>query len=102
MAVAELGRTGDNLKMALQNLTGQTVPPGGWEVLDRLRERARREGIYDLEPVARPPLPGEGPPREPNDEANVGIVVLLAASSFIVLALGIWAAVAGVMKAVHG
>lgn len=99
MVVVELGRTGDNLSSAIANLRHEPVPPGGWAVLDELEARATAEGIADLEPVARRPLPGEGPPQERLDEATAGIGLLLIGSTILVFGLGILAAVAGVLKA---
>ena len=78
MVVAELGRTRDNLKEAVANVEGKPLPPGGKPVLDELVERARRDGVYDLD---YGPDPYDKPPPEPLDEGTAGIGALLAISS---------------------
>jgi hypothetical protein len=78
MVVAELGRTRDNLKEAVANLSGKPLPPGGKPVLDELVERARQEGVYDLD---YGPDPYDKPPLEPLDEGTLGIGALLALTS---------------------
>jgi hypothetical protein len=93
MAVAELGRTRDNLKDAVAALSAKPLPPGGKPVLDQLVERAREAELYDLDygkdPYAKPPT-------EALDEGTAGIGALLALSSLIGVALAIAAVVAGV------
>ena len=93
MAVAELGRTRDNLKDAVAALSAKPLPPGGKPVLDQLVERAREAELYDLDygkdPYAKPPT-------EALDEGTAGIGALLALSSLIGIALAIAAVVAGV------
>jgi hypothetical protein len=93
MVVAELGRTRDNLKEAVLALSAKPLPPGGKPVLDELVERARREGIYDLD-YGKDPY--DKPPPEPLDEGTIGIGVLLAVSSIVGVALAIAAVVIGV------
>ena len=92
LVVAELGKTRDNLKDAVANLDGGPLPPGGKPVLDELVERAREEGIYDLD---YGPDPYDKPPPEPLDEGTAGIGAILAISSLVGLALAIVAVVAG-------
>ena len=98
MVVAELGKTRDNLKEAVANLQGRPLPPGGKAILDELVERARREGVYDLD---YGPDPYDQPPPEPLDEGTAGIGALLAISSLVGLALAIVATVAGVNAILH-
>lgn len=92
MVVAELGETRDNLKEAVGNLGGKSLPPGGKPVLDELVERARQEGLYDLD---YGPDPYDKPPPEPLDEATAGIGAILAISSVVGIALAVVAVVAG-------
>ena len=92
MVVAELGRTRDNLKEAVANLGNKPLPPGGKPVLDELVERARQEGVYDLD---YGPDPYDKPPSEPLDEGTLGIGALLAFTSLAGIALAVVAVVAG-------
>lgn len=92
MVVAELGKTRDNLKDAVANLEGKPLPPGGKPVLDELLERARQEGVYDLD---YGPDPYDRPPLEALDEGTAGIGALLAVSSLVGLLLAIAATVLG-------
>jgi hypothetical protein len=98
MVVAELGRTRDNLREAVANLADKPLPPGGKPVLDELVERAREEGVYDLDygpdPYARPPV-------EPLDEGTAGIGALLAISSIVGIVLAGAAVYAGVYAILH-
>jgi len=93
MVLAELGRTRDNLKDAVANLSSKSLPPGGKPVLDELVKRAREDGVYDLD---YGPDPYDRPPVEPLDEGSAGIGALLAISSFIGVALAAWAVYLGV------
>lgn len=90
--VAELGRTRDNLKSAVANLQTRALPPGGKPVLGELADRAREEGIDDLD---YGPDPYGKPPVEPLDEGTAGIGAALAISSVVAVALAIAAVVAG-------
>ena len=92
MVVAELGHTRDNLKEAVANLSGKPLPPGGKPVLEELVERAKQEGVYDLD---YGPDPYDTVP-EPLDEGTLGIGALLALTSLIGLALAVAAVVVGV------
>jgi hypothetical protein len=92
MVVAELGRTRDNLKEAIDHLEGKPLPPGGKAVLEELVERARAEGVSDLD---YGPDPYDQPPPEPLDEGTAGIGALLAISSLVGIALAIAAVVVG-------
>ena len=98
MVVAELGRTRDNLKDALANLSAKTLPPGGKPVLDELVERARKAGVYDLD-YGKDPY--DKPPLEPLDEGTAGIGALLAVTSLIGIVLAVAAVVAGVNAILH-
>lgn len=93
MVVAELGRTRDNLKDAVANLSSKSLPPGGKPVLDELVKRAREGGVYDLD---YGPDPYDRPPVEPLDEGSAGIGALLALSSVVGVALAAWAVYLGV------
>lgn len=102
MVVAELGRTRDNLKEAVANLSGKALPPGGKPVLDELVERARHEGVYDLD---YGPDPYDKPPLEPLDEGTFGIGALLALTSVggIALAvLAVWVALNAILHSGSG
>jgi hypothetical protein len=92
MIVAELGQTRDNLKEAAAKLSGKPLPPGGKPVLDQLVERAKEEGVYDLD---YGPDPYDSVP-EPLDEGTLGIGALLAISSLIGVALAVAAVVIGI------
>lgn len=92
MVVGELGETRDNLKEAVANLEGKALPPGGKPVLDELVERARQEGLYDLD---YGPDPYDKPPPEPLDEATAGIGAILAVSSVVGIALAVVAVIVG-------
>lgn len=93
MLVAELGRTRDNLKAALQALSSKPTPPGGKPILEELSARAHAADIDDLD---YGPDPFGKPPPEPLDQATAGIGALLAISSLAGLALAIAAVVVGV------
>jgi hypothetical protein len=98
LVVAELGRTRDNLKEAVDNVSAKPLPPGGKPVLDELVDRARKEGVYDLD---YGPDPYDKPPLEPLDEGTVGIGALLVVSSLIGIVLAAAAVYAGVNAIVH-
>src|SRR5437764_6340525 len=92
MVTAELGGTRDNLKEAVANLEDKPLPSGSKPVLDELVQRARQEGVYDLD---YGPDPYDKPPLEPLDEGTEGIGFLMAISSVAVIALAIAAVVIG-------
>ena len=98
MVVAELGRTRDNLKEAVTNLSGKPLPPGGKPVLDELVERARQEGVYDLD---YGPDPYDKPPLEPLDDGTLGIGALLALTSVGGIALAVLAVVVALNAILH-
>ena len=98
LVVAELGRTRDNLKEAVANLEGKSLPPGGKAVLDELIARAREEGLYDLD---FGPDPYDRAAVEPLDEGTAGIGALLAISSLVGVALAAVAFVAGFNAIMH-
>jgi hypothetical protein len=98
LVVAELGRTRDNLKDAVANLSTKPLPPGGKPVLDELVARARAEGVYDLD---FGPDPYDKPPLEPLDEGTAGIGALLVVTSIVGIALAAAAVYAGVNAIVH-
>ena len=93
MVVSELGRTRDNLKDAVTALGAKPLPPGGKPVLDELVQRAREDGVYDLD---FGPDPYDKPPTESLDAATAGIGALLAISSLVGVALAIVAVAVGV------
>lgn len=92
MVTAELGRTRDNLKEAVQSLEGKALPPGGKQVLDELVQRARADGVYDLD---YGPDPYDKPVPEPLDEGTAGIGAVLAITSLVGVALAVVAVVVG-------
>jgi hypothetical protein len=98
MVVAELGRTRDNLKEAVANLSGSPLPPGGKPVLDELVERARQEGVYDLD---YGPDPYDKAPLEPLDEGTLGIGALLALTSVGGIALAVAVVVVALNAILH-
>jgi len=100
--VAELGRTRDKLKEAVANLGDKPLPPGGKPVLDELIERAREDGVYDLD---YGPDPYDKPPTEPLDEGTAGIGALLAITSVAGIALAIvacWIGINAILSASSG
>jgi hypothetical protein len=96
LVVAELGKTRDNLKEAVANLADSA--PGGKPVIDELVQRARAEGVYDLD---YGPDPYDRPDAEPLDEATAGIGALLAISSLVGVALAVVAVIAGLNAIFH-
>jgi hypothetical protein len=90
--VAELGKTRDNLKSAVDALSSQPLPPGGKPVLDELMTRARAAGLDDLD---YGPDPYERLPVEPLDQGSAGIGALMAITSLAGLALAVAAVVVG-------
>jgi hypothetical protein len=92
MVTAELGRTRDNLKDAVRNLDGKSLPAGGKQILDELVERARSEDVYDLD---YGPDPYDKPVPEPLDEGTAGIGAVLAISSVVGIALAVVAVIVG-------
>jgi hypothetical protein len=102
LVVAELGRTRDNLKEAVANLGDKPLPPGGKPILDELLERARQDGVYDLD---YGPDPYDKPPPEPLDEGTAGIGALLAISSIVGVALAlvaVWLALNQILNSTSG
>lgn len=98
LVVAELGRTRDNLKTAVANLSAKPLPPGGKAVLDELMERARKEGLDDLD---FGPDPYDKPGVEPLDQATAGIGALLAVTSIGGFLLAVVAALVGLNAIFH-
>ena len=98
LVVAELGKTRDNLKEAVADLSDKPLPPGGKPVLDELVARARAAGVQDLDygpdPYAKPPV-------EPLDEGTLGIGTLLALSSLAAVGLAAAAVVIGLNAIFH-
>jgi hypothetical protein len=92
MVTAELGRTRDNLKEAAGNLEGKALPAGGKQILEELVQRARADGVYDLD---YGPDPYDKPVPEPLDEGTAGIGAVLAISSVVGIALAVVAVVVG-------
>jgi len=93
MVVAELGKTRDNLKDAVDELDGTPLPAGAKPMLEELVTRAREEGVYDLD---YGPDPYDRPPAEALDEGTAGIGALLAISSVVGIALALAAVAAGI------
>src|SRR5882762_11343298 len=98
MVTAELGRTRDNLKEAVANLEDKPLPPGSKPVLDELVQRARQEGVYDLD---YGPDPYDKPPLEPLDEGTLGIGALLALTSVGGIVLAVVAVVVALNQILH-
>jgi hypothetical protein len=98
MVVAELGRTRDNLKEAVEAFSTKSLPPGGKQVLDELVERAKNADLYDLD-YGKDPY--DRPPPEPLDEGTLGIGVLLGMTSLIGIVLAALAVYAGVNAILH-
>lgn len=98
LVVTELGKTRDNLKEAIDHLDGRPLPAGGKQVLEELVERARRDGLYDLD---YGPDPYDRPPAEPLDQGTAGIGALLALSSLVGVGLAIAAVILGVNAILH-
>jgi len=98
LVVTELGRTRDNLKGAIAALATRPLPAGGKPVLDELADRARKDGLYDLD-FGRDPY--DVPQMEPLDEGTAGIGALLAVTSLVGVALAVVAAVAGLNSILH-
>ena len=98
MVVAELGRTRDNLREAVTNLSTKQLPPGGKPVLDELVGRARADGVYDLD---YGPDPYDKPPLEPLDEGTAGIGAILVGTSLIGILLAAAAVYLGINAIVH-
>ncbi len=98
MVVAELGRTRDNLREAVTNLSSKQLPPGGKPILDELVQRARADDVYDLD---YGPDPYDKPPIEPLDEGTAGIGALMVVTSLLGLALTAAAVYEGVNAIVH-
>jgi hypothetical protein len=99
MVVAELGRTRDNLHDGVAALDGRALPPGGKQILDELVERAKQEGVYDLD---FGPDPYDKPPVENLDEATAGIGALLAIFSVLGVVLAGVAVVIGLRAILSG
>jgi len=93
MVVAELGRTRDNLKEAVEALSAKSIPPGGKQVLDELVERARDADLYELDYGLDP---YDRPPAEPLDEGTMGIGLLLGVTSLIGILLAALAVYLGI------
>ena len=94
MVVAELGRTRDNLKLAVANLSDKPIPPGGKAVLDELVKRAQADAVDDLD---YGPDPYDRPPPEPLDEGTIGIGAMLALSSLLGIGLAAAAVAVGLV-----
>jgi hypothetical protein len=98
MVVAELGRTRDNLKEAVETLSTKALPPGGKEILDELEVRARQAEVYDLDYGVDP---YDRPPAEPLDEGTLGIGILLGVTSLIGVVLAALAVYLGINAIVN-
>jgi hypothetical protein len=93
LVVAELGRTRDNLKEAVEALSTKSLPSGSKEVLDELVEQARQAEVYDLD-YGKDPY--DRPQAEALDEGTLGIGILLGVSSLIGIVLAALAVYAGI------
>jgi hypothetical protein len=98
MVVAELGRTRDNLKAAVEALSTTSLPPGGKAVLDQLIERAHEAAIDDLDYGVDP---YDRAPAEALDEGTLGIGLLLGVSSLVGIILAALAVYAGINAIMH-
>lgn len=98
MVVSELGKTRDNLKDAVANLDGRALPAGGKPIVDEVVERARQDGVYDLD---YGPDPYDRPPLEALDEGTAGIGAVLAISSVVAVVLALVATVAAIIEILH-
>lgn len=98
MVVSELGKTRDNLKDAVANLDGRALPAGGKPIVDEVVERARQDGVYDLD---YGPDPYDRPPLEALDEGTAGIGAALAISSVVAVVLALVATVAAIIEILH-
>lgn len=99
MVTAELGRTRDNLKEAIEHLDGKPLPAGGKQVLEELVERSRAEGVYDLD---YGPDPYDKPVPEPLDEGTAGIGAVLAITSLVGVGLAVVAVVVALNAILSG
>jgi hypothetical protein len=98
LVVTELGRTRDNLKDAMAAVAEKPLPAGAKPVVDELVERARAEGLYDLD---FGPDPYGGAVVEPLDQGTAGIGALLALTSLLGMGLAAVAVVAGLNSILH-
>ncbi len=98
MVVSELGKTRDNLKDAVANLDGRALPAGGKPIVDEVVERARQDGVYDLD---YGPDPYDRPPLEALVEGTAGIGAVLAISSVVAVVLALVATVAAIIEILH-
>ena len=92
LVTAELGATRDNLKEAVGRIEGKSLPAGGKPVIDELVQRARAEGVYDLD-YGRDPYDKALP--EALDEGTAGIGALLAIFSIGGMALAVVVVILG-------
>lgn len=99
LVVGELGRTQDNLRQALAGLAGTPVPAEGKKVLEELEQRARAEGVDDLET----PLPKEelDQYREPIDDSQLGIAALLGVTALAITVFALGVLVYGLNQILH-
>ena len=99
LVLAELGRSRDNLRLALDEVRSRPIPPGGLPVLDELEQRARAEGVDDVD-VAPDPDHRIGP-LEPLEESEIGIGALLGFSSLAGAGLALVAVAFGLNSIFH-
>ena len=93
LVVTELGRSRDNLKVALEEVRSRPVAPGGQPVLEELEQRARAEGVDDVDVAPDPET--RLAPTEPLEEAEIGIGALLGFSAVAAAGLALVAVVFG-------
>jgi hypothetical protein len=100
VVMVELGHTRDNLRQALARVDPSSIPPGGAEVIKELEARAREARLDNLTyPEVK--MPGFRPPLEPVEEGELGIGLLLGASSVFLIVLAAAAVVAGLNSIYH-
>src|SRR5437867_1699624 len=100
MVTYELQKSNDNLKKAIVSIISQkkSIPENDKKILDELLEKAKRLQVDDLKYV---PHKVRYLPKEDLDDATIGIGILLAASSFIIVALSISAVVIAISQIAH-
>src|SRR5207302_11451426 len=87
LVMIELGKTRDNLRSALANLEGQTLPPGGREIHKELETRAERVGLDDHDyPAVQ--MAGYKPHLEPVPEGTWGLELIRGGTPLVI---GVWA-----------
>lgn len=99
LVLTELGRSRDNLKAALVEVRSRPLAPGAEPVLEELEQRARAEGVDDVDAAPDPEL-RQGPV-EPLEEADIGIGALLGFSAVAGAGLALVAVAFGLNSVFH-